>query len=531
MNKPNHLIGKIKWYGGFNSKTGKNNEFGFISTRENNEDYFFHLKDIASKSSEFKENDEVIFIAQQSKKGEKATKVQLFSETSYATIIKSLQNSLTLFEFNPKYVSSEIYNAFNHEDKKLASIWTKSWLQKNKNAVESYTMAKMLSARGAEKVVINFYRKLGYTVEDISIKQLAESNDDWISYDISLNDERKIDVKNARTSINNTSSYSEFYIPQHKKDRYSQDISISGILSAAASYRGGILQTYRYGSDSIIYLGEICNTEIQYLKEKYEKNGLLELTLSRNGDDKFIAPWMFDYPEIFYEKINKLRCQINKFENEDLLIIEKYTELNNINLIPEFITVGIELNHKIVDNFDHWTRDFYNTLLDEDIKKLTLPRLFLLVLSEFLNQVKQNPPHEYDPLKYKNILFSLSSCHPLGVYDPLDIISNLIENLNTLWFHNKKLDYSLFKGFKINGKGLFSGKHSNGQTYTLLAYCGGTIEKKGKCGYSPLIMTKNENCNICGKLICPHEECDFCSENCSRYVEKKQLRLSYENER
>lgn len=42
-------IGQVKWYGGFNNKTGRLNEYGFISHITRCDDLYFHKKDINCK--------------------------------------------------------------------------------------------------------------------------------------------------------------------------------------------------------------------------------------------------------------------------------------------------------------------------------------------------------------------------------------------------------------------------------------------------------------------------------------------------
>ena len=54
--------------------------------------------------------------------------------------------------------------------------------------------------------------------------------------------------------------------------------------------------------------------------------------------------------------------------------------------------------------------------------------------------------------------------------------------------------------------------------HTLLAYCGGRIERKGPCGYKPLIKGPHETCNVCNHIICP--KCNFCKKGCTGIDER-----------
>ena len=55
----------------------------------------------------------------------------------------------------------------------------------------------MLSARVAKKGVIHFYRSIGHTVRDTSIQQIV-GGDEWITYDLMVDEQIPIEVKNER---------------------------------------------------------------------------------------------------------------------------------------------------------------------------------------------------------------------------------------------------------------------------------------------------------------------------------------------
>lgn len=57
----NREVGKVKWYGGINSKTGRVNDYGFISHIVNHEDLYFHKRNIKCSEDYLKQDAIVSF--------------------------------------------------------------------------------------------------------------------------------------------------------------------------------------------------------------------------------------------------------------------------------------------------------------------------------------------------------------------------------------------------------------------------------------------------------------------------------------
>lgn len=79
-------IGVMKWYGTYNSKTGKNNEYGFLTPSEGGDDLFFHKNGILPQYREdaeqlFKESSVVVYNVRQNRRSGKneAFQVKLLS--------------------------------------------------------------------------------------------------------------------------------------------------------------------------------------------------------------------------------------------------------------------------------------------------------------------------------------------------------------------------------------------------------------------------------------------------------------------
>jgi len=385
----------------------------------------------------------------------------------------------------------------------------------------------MLSARTAEKVAIKFYQSLGYKVNDVSIKQpIKEENNttgsksnDWKLFDLLLDNEISIDVKNARTPLNSKVTYVEHCVYRFKKEyRNNKDVIIAGVLSPYLKLDDIQNPLNIIYEVKIKYLGETTISDFIRLEDRFNKRFRF-LKLSLNGMN-FIPRWLFEFPEKFYETRNKQRSILQQAAIEQVPTIELCEE-KGINPIPAYLSSGISLPDVWKTDLRDWQIDFYTRIRPCDKTVVTMPVLFLTLLVHFLESVTQEKNwKEYDPEQYRQLLYANSSTDqqmPLGIFDPLGTIESFIETLSILWSNKEHTNLREFELFKFNGVGLLEGKRRNKQKYeSILAYCGGFVEGKGKCGNNPLILGKHESCPSCGKLIC--EECGHCSANCQQEI-------------
>ena len=131
---------------------------------------------------------------------------------------------------------------------------------------------------------------------------------------------------------------------------------------------------------------------------------------------------------------------------------------------------------------------------------------------------------DYSPQRYLEVLYlSGMQINPLKLYDPLNIIKDFCDTLQILWDNRQASRLDEFKIFKFSGQGLLKGKRTESEYImtTILAYCGGWVDGMGKCGFSPLAIGREQNCPVCGRLICPKDNCGFCTDRCSGYIERK----------
>ena len=405
----------------------------------------------------------------------------------------------------------DLYN-FEDVDKMLIEKWDSN-VSHNPS-----TEVKMISARGAEKLVIQFYKTLGYAVEDISIHQVTQESQDWKKGDIRLDSWQLLDVKNARSPVN-SDVYSEFCVPSFKQYR-GNDVKVVGVLSPYLKKEeiDRIKEpSSRRSNQKVSVLGAFDKTKLQQLEVLFSDR-LIRIYMSRNFDTNTYLPhWLFDYDERFYVKQLEVVAQFQQLQEADIPSWEDILTVGH-NPLPLFIAAKRQLPQEWLSSLPQWQVEFINSLLNLPIERISLPYVFLSLLRHFLTMLSYDGS-DYSPQPYQEILYTSSwMTRPLKLYDPLNTIKNFCDTLQSLWEHREQEDLTEFKIFKFNGRGLLRGKRSEAQRMetTILACCGGKIEKKKKarCGFTPLVIGKHQTCFTCCRLICPKEDCSHCSDKC-----------------
>ena len=284
-----------------------------------------------------------------------------------------------------QYISKsykELYD-FDENDKVLAEKW-------GNNINDNSIKAKMLSARGAEKLVKYFHENLGDNVEDIAIHQLSNKSEQWKKADIKINlknSSKLIDVKNARRSVN-SNAYSEFCVPQFKKEENSnQDIVISAVLSPylQLQYMNNIGS--RFGVDNPKYLGELNYSQLHKMTQSFS-DSVVRLDMPRDEFDpkKYLPPWLFDYNEKFYEKQNQIAQKFTGLADEnippyeDMKIAEGYFNCS----ISLFIYSNRQIPSLWQSQMPPCFEDFFKLLYRKENTRLKLPDLYMAILKHFL---------------------------------------------------------------------------------------------------------------------------------------------------
>ena len=615
-------IGEIKWFGGINGNTGRENNFGFITSRGG--DLYFQRSDSQSPPESLTEGAKVAYVAIEGKKGKAAESVQIMSRmddealtalvnrspslepgdvmtaVSFMTAIGAVQEQVfraltTLaherssppaiakfwetFEpagpndrflaIAPSAVKAKHYkkhfsafresldtlfssvtsatttlqavNVYGELDDRDALI-AKEWAGNSdyEPSVAAAVMAKMLSARAAEKATKWFYECVGATVEDISIRQLERQARDWTTHDLLVDSNVPVDVKNARRPVSGANFYVEHTIPRFKLDRRNVHVRIAGVLSPYLNF--GNIQKPREASfkiEDLIFLGETSRSKIDRLVAEF---GSAEFEVSR-AFEKTVPNWLFAYPEAWYrafsEDVRRFVGECAWPEGDEWEYVLSDSE--RMAAIPALCVAGKPLPVSIASKLSGWQAEFYSKLQSLVGGFPEVPIVFFAILTDFLGHLK-NGEADYSPEGYRSLLYSkyprysVSSPHaepsyPLGAIDPLGLVLNLIKTLSNLWEGRNETNLGRFSSFRFIGLGILQGRERNRRDWTtIIAYCGGTayrtddagnvtltqdgkpVGEKGKCGNVPLIIGDAATCPACGKLIC--EKCGFCSLLC-----------------
>lgn len=378
-----------------------------------------------------------------------------------------------------------------------------------------YEIAKMLSARAAEKAVIHFLeRMLTGDIKDISLSQLnnSTSQTEWKKYDI-LADGIAYDVKNSRRTRLNPSNYVEHCVPRYKEVR-GKDVKVIGALSHYLWVNelldheaiSGFRQT------SIRVLGCTDGTIIKKLTDYFEKD-TFKLEFHRHQQNGyFLPPWIFDYPASYYVKRDEALFRVI-----ETVSLDDWMQSHR-NPVPVYLALGLEPPMEWQEKMQYtWQADFIQCILRSHKEfGLSLPVVFLTILTHFLDMAvnQSQVSGGYNPMEYRNLLFATrNDSSPLFLHDPLETVDSLIETLTILWNtqSDRIQDYS---SFRLVSSGILRGRLKNdpNKEQSLVAYCGGTTKDKSPCGNVPLVLGKHQHCKKCGKLIC--DKCGYCSRQC-----------------
>jgi cold shock CspA family protein len=436
-------------------------------------------------------------------------------EEKFGSFLSTIKNFNSGYKYEDTVTASakDCYSNLDQKDWQLARQWISSENQNNQ-----HIQAQMLSARAAEKFAIKFYQSLGYTVEDVSLQQISSNSRDWCNYDLLLNDSISIDIKNSRTDVNNKKGYSKFCVPKFKQNRSNNEVIIAGVLSPYLKLED-IEFPAKADSPPLIFMGEIKNSELDSIK-KYFSRYFHSIKIPKTSGENYLPPWCFDYKaKVFYTYQKEAIWQFKKLTSSDLPDWDEL-QLLKINPIPLCIAAKISLPSQWKSYLSNWQQSFISECQKIPSERISLPYLFLSLLSHFLDMLRFNEG-SFHPEKYNKLLYSEEyKSYPLGIYDPLNIIKEFCKTLSLLWDNRYESRITEFKIFDFDGRGLLRGKKdSSERLVTIIAYCGGSVEKKGKCGFTPLILGKHKPCPNCGKLICP--KCNYCSDNCKQRLERQ----------
>ena len=427
----------------------------------------------------------------------------------------------------------------SENDIQLAKIWA------NGDDKDS-TMARMLSARLAEKSVASYYMSQGYQVFDVAGSQTEKgNNEDWKLFDLEItkNDGRSyfVDVKNARKSDNKRQRYTAHCVPKFKESRrigviYESDhqVYIAGALSDWQPYDKEYAEGYYFPDFKnllneprpVKFLGITGLNTLDKIRKEFQ-GGRLDMSVNLDDFGKtFLPPWVFEFSKKVYQKRDQL------IQNLDL------NQFTCIRESPEFLALAI-VNSDWDDDFLYLPKN--QQLLCLALKRRTkkyglrLPMIFSSILEHFVECLAGNDC-EFDADFIHGLLMirkyyldenrgDVEERHtsPLFVFDPVNSVQGLLHSLEILW-NQKNSKLKGFKKFKLERFNILRAKKEGAESswITLLAYCGGWFTAPLKpCGKTPLVLGECELCEY-GYLICP--DCGHC---CSK---KENEKISSANE-
>lgn len=629
------ILGEIKWFGGYNNKTGRENDFGFIAAPQG--DLYFHVEQAQPHQQSLAAGTKVAFLHGEGRRGKpEARFVRVLSSMSDAELeallkcqdwrspqdrltlilcrssLESLETesidalkalmatdsaspllrrfwhkfgptSLTspLFSIAPDDVKSKVcqrhyadfktkllglfssvgatqtkmspaavYADLDERDEELALEWAE---RRDSDA----SLAKMLSARAAEKSAKKFYETVGLSVEDVSMMQLDGESTDWMTHDLLVDSNVAVDVKNARRPIHGASFFVEHTVARFKLDRNGKHVKIAGILSPYVNLKE-IREPSRIASErgQLVFIGETCQSNVDQLLSRFNSD-TFEVT---RAHERTFPHWLFGYPAAWYRTLSGDVARLldeSEWPEEELWQYV-FDDREMIQAIPALCLARRALPQVLVSKLVGWQVDFYGRVRDLIGASPHAPTIFLAVLADFLQKLVRQPsefsPDGYLPLLFgerqlEKISFNTPST-PLGAIDPLGIVRRLVDTLGVLWENRSAARLEQFSNFRFVGLGLLQGRERNRSDWkTILAYCGGTVyglnesgevilgsdgkpsKVYGKCGNTPLVIGREKNCIACGKLVCG--ECGFCSLPCQqrqfaeRVERSKQTRPNY----
>jgi hypothetical protein len=424
-------------------------------------------------------------------------------------------------ETSGDWAAPVVYNELDARDEELAGFWSSG-------SKSDHETARMLSARAAEKVARWFYQKLGFEVTDIAMHQLSGQSAMWKTHDLLLDGSKAVDVKNARLPVNNKAFYVEHVVPSFKRDRAGRDVTIAAVVSPYLSL------AYLKDPDSapfevsdVRYLGE---TSLDAIARHCSSFSGRDLEVQDPAAGAFVPPWYFDFPDAWYHEHENLCAQLRNAAVPDEIETHLLYFLDSSLPLPKYIAARLPLPAWFLDSMEPWMRTLVDQLQAACRPRAKLAHLFLLLLTDFLSKLREPRVNGYQPSAYFKLLFeggefsgSISYHRPLGIADPLGTIRRLCESLQQLWNRRDRLDLVRFTGYRLSGGGILQGREQrSGPWETVLAYCGGFVEGKGRCGCAPLVIGVESQCSDCRRLVC--RKCGYCSERCDARAEG--LRLS-----
>lgn len=405
----------------------------------------------------------------------------------------------------------------NADDRELV----RRWLQGQEHPEKESEKLRLTSARLAEKAATQFFESYDKSVTDVAITQTTGGNNDWKRFDLDV-EGTPVDVKNARRSERNEKRYVSQCVPEFKEKvrQTSQEVKIAGVVSYWQNLNE--MENPKLGRKPALILGVTQLSEIDTIQKLFSTSPLkLELKRGLDGPT-FLPPWIYNYPGYCYQTRDQALQEIRAFTLDQELL----ESLKSANLMPILTAADHPQIYELASDLDSRECEFLDRLLKRlRSTGISLPIIFLTVLEEFLEILREGGDEQFEKEHYIRLLFPGGNQKwPLYAHDPLETVHTLLETLETLW-EARVGGLDQMTSFRLHNLNVLSGKSEQHDRWqTILAYCGGWISgidgSSRRCGKTPLVMGESENCK-CGKLICSN--CGYCKKGCDLCEPRQQI--------
>ncbi|MCY1036188.1 hypothetical protein OV207_32435 [Corallococcus sp. BB11-1] len=455
------------------------------------------------------------------------------------------------------------------QDRELAEKWVPSRaLGEN---TELPVRAQMLTARAAEKWASRYLQSLGLGVRDVSIEQLQPSLKEWVAMDLQVDGRHGVDVKNCRRTVNGGMRSGRWKVKTFKADAAGRKVTLCGVSSPHTRCDDdGTLSVSSRDSrvEDMVVLGVTHAAEVEQLLRSFRD--VFDAHTPACTTLKEMPAWAWDYPAAHYRKRNDALIALRAAAGDGVSVLARRWHRELPPLLwsiwnvesPGFAQLDDQQRAFLRDLGEAWRKTQTGDAVPSSVPRL--PWLYLFTLHAWLRWRRSGRPSDAGRLKalfmscpeptaetdepFEELheavdedeqdgevtegpyLSTRTGGAPLaagiGIADPAHTLDHLLDALGVLDQHLSAAEFQRIERFTFHPNGVLTGTYGDGKRRTLLAHCGGTLEKRMvevECGHWPLTFGRNETC-ACGRLICPMCSCCTASgqPTCPHEVDRKE---------
>lgn len=482
------------------------------------------------------------------------TLIQALAQHRHPAYAQATQLLAALPEWTAQHArfdADELLQALNDQDKALARQWISTPLQPE---IERPVLAQMQTARAAEKCVLRYFHALGLDASDVSIGQLSGQHQDWLQMDLQINQRHGVDVKNCRRSLNGGMRSGRWKVKAFKADAAGKAVTLCGVssphtrfeqdtLTAVAPKRTGYASFTAAQPVPMFVLGVTHAAELRNLIRRFRD--VSDIHMPSRERLLEMPVWAWDYPLAHYQPRNDALGALRKalLQPSPTVLEQRLRHelppalwsLLDLDAPPHTPPLEEQQQEFLTELRQHW-----RLTRGAEADAPTVPRLAWLYLFSLHLWLRRRSAGKTSAARTLEAPFRpratpastptrsvasepVSLASGIGIADPARAFEQLLETLAVLDQHLPPAQFVGITQFTLYPNGIFIGRFPDGQRKTLLAHCGGTVEKlMVDCGNWPLVYGKESSC-ACGRLIC--KECLCCSdaaqEPCPHQLERQ----------